>query len=100
MHAYDVGNVPLFEELSNSAFLRTKYRRIEMPYITDILIEVSSTPNVNTPNGYEKIDMDINEAQLKILMKKNRIFKDDGVQNQQQDAKNKDAKKGGKDVKD
>ncbi len=71
-----------------------------MPYITDILIEVSSTPNVNTPNGYEKIDMDINEAQLKILMKKNRIFKDDGVQNQQQDAKNKDAKKGGKDVKD
>jgi hypothetical protein len=62
MHAYDVGNIALFEELSNSAYLRTKYRRIEMPYITDILIEVSSTPNVNTPNGYEKIDMDINEA--------------------------------------
>ncbi len=48
-----------------------------MPYITDIKIVVSSHPNPNIPNGYEKIDMDINEAALKILLKKNRIFKED-----------------------
>lgn len=61
-HAYDVGNMNIFEELSNSAHLRCKYRRIEVPYISDIKIVVSSHPNPNIPNGYEKIDHDINEA--------------------------------------
>ena len=62
MHAYDVGNMGIFEDLSQSAFTRSKYRRIEMPYITDIDIVVSEQPNPNIKNGYEKIDFDINEA--------------------------------------
>ena len=78
-HAYDVNNMAIFEELSTMAFLRCKYRRVEVPYITDIKIVVSSHPNPNIPNGYERIEQDINEAQLKILLKKNRIFKEDKV---------------------
>jgi hypothetical protein len=46
----------IFEELSQSAHMRCKYRRIEVPYITDIKVVVSSHPNPNIPNGYEKID--------------------------------------------
>ena len=56
MHSYDVGNMVVFEELSQTAFTRCKYRRIEVPYITDIKIVASSHPNPNIPNGYEKID--------------------------------------------
>lgn len=87
----------IFDDLSQMAFLRCKYRRIEVPYITDIKIVVSSHPNPNIPNGYEKIDQDINEAQLKILMKKHRIFKEDKNPSGQQAQDNKkDNKKPGK----
>ena len=87
----------IFEELTAMAHLRCKYRRIEVPYITDVKIVVSSHPNPNIPNGYEKIDQDINEAQLKILLKKHRIFKEDKAQNVQAEKVDpKAAKKGGK----
>lgn len=49
-----------------------------MQYITEIKIYVSSHPNPNIDNEFEIIPQDINEAQLKILMKKHKIFKDDG----------------------
>jgi len=62
MHAYDVGNICIFEDLSQSASIRSKNRRIEMPYITDIEIVVSEQPNPVIKNGYEKIDVDINES--------------------------------------
>lgn len=77
MHLYDTNQLALFEDFSKKMLLRAKYRRIEAPYITDIKIVVSSHPNPNIPNGYEKIEQDINEAQLKILIKRHRIFKEE-----------------------
>ena len=62
MHAFDVGNISIFEDLSQSADIRSKNRRIETPYITDIEIVVSEQPNPEIKNGYEKIDVDINES--------------------------------------
>ena len=49
-----------------SAFVRFKYRRIEIPYITDIEILPSMFPNSNIPNGYEQIRLDLNEADLRL----------------------------------
>lgn len=68
--AYDVGNYQIFEELAKSALIRCKYRRIEVPYITDITIVKDISPNPNIPNGYEKIPYDLNEADLKIELSK------------------------------
>lgn len=68
--AYDVGNNLLFEELSKAALLRCKCRRFEVPYINDITIFKSSSPNLNIPNGYEKIPFDLNEPDLKIQLAK------------------------------
>lgn len=54
---------------------------------------VSSHPNPNIPNGYEKIDQDINEAALKILKKKHRIFQEDKKEEKKEDKKEEKGKK-------
>ena len=41
-----------------------------MPYITDIGVLASATPNPNIPNEYEKIPIDLNQANLKSELKK------------------------------
>lgn len=64
-HAYDVSNFKVFNELSESALFRCKYRRLEVPYITDIKIETSSYPSPNIENEYEMLPQDINETHLK-----------------------------------
>lgn len=69
-HAYDVNNIKAFDEISHSAFIRCKYRRIEVPYIQDVNIVISTIPNPNIPNGYDKIEVDINEASLRNELKK------------------------------
>lgn len=69
-HAYDVGNMKLFEEIANSANVRCKQRRAEMPYIQDVKILMSTNPYPNISNGYEKIQVDINEASLRMELKK------------------------------
>jgi len=69
-HAYDCGNVKIFEELSESAFKRCKYRRLEAPYIVEVEILTSASPAVNVPNGFEKIPIDLNEASLRMELKK------------------------------
>ena len=33
-YAYEVGNLAAFEEISKSAFVRCKYRRLEVPYVS------------------------------------------------------------------
>jgi hypothetical protein len=48
-----------------TAYIRFKYRRLEVPYITDINLIVSKFPNYNIPNGYIKIPIDVNEADLR-----------------------------------
>ena len=64
--AYDTDQREIFDYLVKTAFLRFKYRRLEVPYITDINLLVSRFPNSNIPNGYIKIPTDINQADLKI----------------------------------
>jgi len=44
-----------FEDISNCAYIRCKYRRIEVPYIQDVNILISTNPYPNIPNGYDKI---------------------------------------------
>ena len=41
-----------------------------MPFVNDVGIIASSTRYPNIPNGYEKIPVDLNEANLKIELKK------------------------------
>lgn len=59
-----------FEDISNCAYIRCKYRRIEVPYIQDVNILISTNPYPNIPNGYDKIQVDINEASLRGELKK------------------------------
>ena len=87
--AYDVGNTQLFEELSKSALIRCKYRRLEVPYISDITIIKDMSPNPNLPNGYEKVPYDLNEADLKLELAKLRNKADQAVKEEE---KGKDAK--------
>jgi len=44
---------------------RCRYRRLETPYLSDIDLIVSSHPDINVPNGFEKVPVDLNEASLK-----------------------------------
>lgn len=65
--AFDVKNYTSFQELLSMAFVRCEFRRIEHPYITDIDFEISDTPKhaVNVEKGYERIQININEASLR-----------------------------------
>ena len=69
-HAFDVGNSAAFEELSQAALLRCQFRRIEVPYLADVDLLASTTSQPNIPNGYEKIPVDLNEAELKSKLAK------------------------------
>ena len=69
-HAFDVNNIKVFDEISNSAYVRCKYRRIELPYIQDVNILIATNPYPNIPNGYDKIPIDINEANLRNELRK------------------------------
>jgi len=68
--AYDVSNFQIFDELSKSALIRCKYRRLEVPYISDITIVKDISPYPNLPNSYEKIPYDLNEPDLKLELAK------------------------------
>lgn len=61
MHnALEVGNSKVFESLRDSAMIRSKYRRIEVPYINDIDIKYSEDMYPNRNNGFECDFVDIN----------------------------------------
>jgi len=55
----------LVDKLTESAYIRLKYRRIEVPYVTsiDILASIQKDPIV--PNGYDTIPEDLNALHLK-----------------------------------
>ena len=59
-----------FDLLLDSALIRLKFRRYEVPYLAtiDVLMSASKTPNI--PNGFEKIPKDLNAANLRIELKK------------------------------
>ena len=64
-HAFDTTQVAIFADLLSHAFKRCDFRRLEVPYISDIDFEVSSDIKVNVREGYELIGIDLNEAELK-----------------------------------
>lgn len=69
-YSFEVKSSKILAVLLESALLRGECRRIEVPYINDIGIITSSTPHPNIPNGYEKINIDLNEANLRTELKK------------------------------
>ena len=94
-HAFDCGNTKIFEEVSESALKRCKNRRLECPYIVEVDILISTTPHPNIPNGFDKIPIDLNEASLRLELKKlrNRAKND---QKEEKKEEKKDDKKAGK----
>ena len=51
-------------ELIEFAKVRIECRRIEVPYVNDVMITVSNSPYPNVPNGYTKIPVDLNQANM------------------------------------
>ncbi len=53
------------DKLVESAYIRLRYRRIEVPFVTgvDVLASIQKEPNV--PNGYDMLPMDLNSLHLK-----------------------------------
>lgn len=106
--AYDIESYTIFKDLVKAAEVRVHKRRLEHQYVTDIDFLYSGHPNANVPNGYEKIDIDINEAYLRQELHKLRNKQKSKSQGNSKDepangkAPAKDAKagdaKGGKDA--
>jgi len=86
-HAYDVNNMKVYSDLLQTALIRCKYRRIEVPYISDIDIQFSTIPHSNIPNGYEKIPIDINDSHLKSELAKLRVSIAKEIAKQQEEKK-------------
>lgn len=84
-HAYDANNYTVFYDLAATADTRCRLRRLEVPYIVDLDILMSSIPNSNIPNGYEKIPIDINEAHLKSEMARMRLLMAKEIAKQQEE---------------
>ena len=76
-HAFDLQKTAIFNDLLAQASKRCDYRRLEVPYISDIDFEISNDMDVNVRNGYEKIPIDLNEAYLKQEISKLRNKKQD-----------------------
>ena len=87
--AYDAGNAQIFEELSKAAMIRCKFRRMEVPFISDIKIVKDISQNPNILNGEEKIPYDLNEADLKLELAKLRN-KSDQTKKENENKDNKD----------
>ncbi|MBK8156587.1 MAG: hypothetical protein IPK55_11610 [Streptococcus sp.] len=61
---------PEFEDLLDSALIRLKFRRYEVPYLATIDILMSAEKDANIPNSFVKLPQDLNAANLKIELKK------------------------------
>lgn len=92
-HAFDIQKQAVFADLLAHAFKRCDYRRIEMPYISDLDFEVSNDMNINVRNGYEKIPIDLNEAYLKQEITKLRNKKQSEPQEEEEEEAKQDAGK-------
>ena len=49
-----------FDELLDTALVRLKFRRYEVPFIATVDVQMSSTKISNIPNGFEKLPQDLN----------------------------------------
>jgi hypothetical protein len=59
-----------FDLLLDSALVRLKFRRYEVPYLATVDVLMSSNKFANIPNGFEKIKKDLNAANLRLELKK------------------------------
>mmetsp|Transcript_9422 Transcript_9422/g.8933 ORF Transcript_9422/g.8933 Transcript_9422/m.8933 type:complete len:97 (-) Transcript_9422:4032-4322(-) len=59
-----------FDILLDSALVRLKFRRYEVPYLATVDVLMSSSKMANIPNGFEKITKDLNAANLRVELKK------------------------------
>ena len=76
---YDCKLFTEFIELNDSLSIRIKYREVEMPYISEIDIQMSSIQYANIPTKYEKIPLDLNindyKRQIKNLREEGKYMK-------------------------
>ena len=96
-----------FEALLDPALVRLKFRRYEVPYLATIDVLMSANKVANIPNGFEKLPKDLNQANLRIKLKKLRATAKKGAGGKEEPKKEeakkkepaKDEKKGKKDPK-
>ena len=105
---YDCKLFNEFIELNDSLSIRIKYREVEMPYVSEIDIQMSSIQYANIPSKYEKIPLDLNindyKRQIKNLREEGKYIKrgeeekneDKTDKNKKQPPPKKDAKKDAK----
>ena len=76
---YDCKLFTEFIELNDSLSIRIKYREVEMPYVSEIDIQMSSIQYANIPTKYEKIPLDLNvndyKRQIKNLREEGKYMK-------------------------
>jgi hypothetical protein len=59
-----------FDLLLDSALVRLKFRRYEVPYLATVDVLMSANKLANIPNGFEKLPKDLNAANLRVELKK------------------------------
>lgn len=50
--------------------MRQKFRRFETPFIASLDVIISKDPETPAPEGFEKLPQDLNEADLRLELKK------------------------------
>lgn len=94
-----------FEALLDPALVRLKFRRYEIPYLSTVDVLMSQSKVANIPNGFEKLPKDMNQANLRIELKKLRATSKRGTTSKEEPKKEeakkkepppKEDKKGGK----
>lgn len=68
--AYECQLWPEFEALLDPALVRLKFRRYEVPYLATVDVLMSANKVANIPNGFEKLPRDLNQANLRIELKR------------------------------
>ena len=83
-----------FEALLDPALVRLKFRRYEVPYLATIDVLMSANKVANIPNGFEKLPRDLNQANLRIELKKLRASaKKSKAGGEKEETKKEEAKK-------
>lgn len=59
-----------YESLLDPALVRLKFRRYEVAYLATIDVLMSANKVANIPNGFEKLPRDLNQANLRIELKR------------------------------
>lgn len=76
---YEVKNWELFNILLRSALIRLKFRRYEIPYLSTVDVLMSTLKDADVPESFEKLEIDMNAANLRIELKKIRKRQQDQV---------------------